>query len=75
VPCRAENHSHVLLGAANGTWSCRRADGTRDVIERQNPYHQAFTSKMALSDDMEALTAREASVPRSAGGRTTSCSE
>jgi hypothetical protein len=69
--CHVElkNYEHALEGSPNGSWRSRRADGTTEVIDRQNPYHQALGCKMALSDDMASLAAREAGVPRPAGGR------
>jgi hypothetical protein len=69
--CHVElkNYEHALEGSPNGPWRSLRADGTIEVIDRQNPYHQALGCKMALSDDMASLAAREAGVPRPAGGR------
>jgi hypothetical protein len=69
--CHVElkGYDRALLGSANGPWSSRRADGTVEVIERQNPYHQALACKMALSDDMTTLAARDTAVPRPVGGR------
>ena len=59
----------VLRGSANGPWSSLQPDGTAETIDRQNPYHQALACKMALSDDMGALAARDAEIPRPAGNR------
>lgn len=69
--CHVElkNYEHVLEGSTNGPWRSRRADGTTDVIDRQNPYHQALGCKMALSDDMASLAAHEADIPRPTAGR------
>jgi hypothetical protein len=69
--CHVElkNYERALVGSPNGPWRSRRADGTTDVINGQNPYHQASGCKMALSDDMASLAAHEADIPRPAGGR------
>lgn len=67
--CHVElkNYTGVLAGAENGAWSSRLADGRTEVIDRQNPYHQALGCKMAISDDMGSLAARDAGIPRPAG--------
>ena len=67
--CHVElkNYDGVLAGAENGAWSSRLADGRTEVIDRQNPYHQALGCKMAISDDMGSLAARDAGIPRPAG--------
>ena len=69
--CHVElkGYDRVLRGSVNGSWSSLLPDGTAEVIDRQNPYHQALACKMALSDDMGALAARDASIPRSPGNR------
>lgn len=69
--CHVElkNYIGVLVGSANGPWSSRQADGTVQVIERQNPYHQAFSCKTALSDDMHKLAAHDKAIPRPPGGK------
>jgi hypothetical protein len=69
--CHVElkNYDGVLLGSENGPWCSRRADGSTEVIDRQNPYHQAVGCKMAISDDMGALAARDARIPRPMGGQ------
>jgi hypothetical protein len=67
--CHVElkNYGHALVGSVNGSWSSRQPDGTMDVIDRQNPYHQAFACKMAVSDDMSALARRDGRVPHPVG--------
>jgi hypothetical protein len=69
--CHVElkSYDYVLTGSVNGVWSSRRDDGSAKVIDRQNPYHQALGCKMAISDDMGALAARDARIPQPAGGR------
>jgi hypothetical protein len=59
--CHVElkNYMDALEGSRNGPWQSRRADGTRHVIDRQNPYAQALACKMALSDDMSSAAGRE----------------
>ncbi len=59
----------LLIGGTNGPWSARRADGTLEEIDRQNPYTQASTCKMAISDDMSAVARNDSSVPQPAPGR------
>jgi hypothetical protein len=53
----------------NGPWFSLHPDGTAEAIDRQNPYHKALSCKMAPSDDMGALAARDAGIPRPAGNR------
>jgi hypothetical protein len=69
--CHVElkNYEGALEGSRNGAWQARRPDGTAHVIDRQNPYDQAFGCKTALSDDMASLAARDAGIPRPAGGK------
>jgi Nuclease-related domain len=69
--CHVElkNYMDALEGSRNGPWQSRRADGTRHVIDRQNPYAQALACKMALSDDMSSAAGREPGIPRPPGGR------
>lgn len=69
--CHVElkNYEHALEGSPNGPWRSRRADGTTEVIDRQNPYHQALGGKMALSDDMASLARRDTGIPRPVAGR------
>ena len=69
--CHVElkNYAGVLVGATNGPWASRRRDGTVETIDRQNPYHQAFDCKTALSDDMHSLAATDESIPRPPGGK------
>jgi hypothetical protein len=69
--CHVElkSYDRVLRGSVNGPWTYLQPDGTAEVIDRQNPYHQALACKMALSDDMSALAARDASIPRPPGNR------
>lgn len=59
----------LLVGGTNGLWSARRADGTLEEIDRRNPYSQASTCKMAISDDMSAVAKMDSSVPQPAPGR------
>lgn len=68
--CHVElkNYERVLLGSLNGPWHSRRADGAVDVIDRQNPYDQARSCKMAISDDMGSLAKCDARIPRPADG-------
>lgn len=58
--CHVElkGYDGVLVGAANGPWSMRRDDGALEVIDRQNPYTQAFQCKMAISDNMHTVAAK-----------------
>ena len=69
--CHVELKSYppFLIGGTNGPWSVRRADGTSEEIDRQNPYTQAFTCKMAISDDMSAIARQDSSVPQPAPGQ------
>jgi Nuclease-related domain len=69
--CHVElkNYAGVLVGSANGPWSSRGTDGTLQAIERQNPYHQAFSCRTALSDDMHKLAAHDKAIPRPPGGK------
>jgi Nuclease-related domain len=69
--CHVElkNYMDALEGSRNGPWQSRRADGTRHVIDRQNPYAQALACKMALSDDMSSAAGREPGIPRPPGGK------
>ena len=59
----------LLIGGTNGPWSARRPDGTLEEIDRRNPYTQASTCKMAISDDMSAIARQDSSVPQPAPGR------
>jgi hypothetical protein len=59
----------LLVGGTNGPWSADRGDGTLEEIDRGNPYTQASTCKMAISDDMSAIAGRDSSVPQPAPGR------
>ena len=69
--CHVELKSYppLLIGGTNGPWSVRRADGTLEEIDRQNPYTQVSTCKMAISDDMSAIAKQDSSVPQPAPGR------
>ena len=69
--CHVElkNYTDVLVGSANGPWASRRSDGSLETIDRQNPYHQAFDCKTALSDDMNSLAADDKTIPRPSGGK------
>ncbi len=64
-----KNYAGVLTGGENGPWSKRLPDGTLEVIDRQNPYNQAFLFRMAISDDLHALASRDGGIPRPRGGR------
>jgi hypothetical protein len=69
--CHVElkGYDRVLRGSANGPWCSLSPDGTAETIDRQNPYRQAQDCKMAISDDMGALAARDDGIPRPAGNR------
>jgi Nuclease-related domain len=67
--CHVElkNYTGTLLGSTNGPWSSLRGDGSSEVIDRKNPYAQAFSCKMAISDDMHAIASQDSAVPRPPG--------
>ena len=69
--CHVELKSYppLLIGGTNGPWSARRRDGALDEIDRRNPYTQASTCKMAISDDMSAVARQDKSVPQPGPGR------
>src|SRR5258708_24214757 len=64
-----KNYAGVLIGGENGQWSKRLPDGTLEVIDRQNPYNQAFLCKMAISDDLHALANQDGGIPQPPRGR------
>jgi hypothetical protein len=68
-PVELKNYTGILIGGENGSWSARRPDGTLEVIERQNPYNQAFLCKMAISDDLQLLASQDSGIPRPPGGK------
>jgi hypothetical protein len=64
-----KNYTAPLVGHTNGPWSSRRPDGSLEIIDRQNPYTQAQECKLALSDDMHALSVQDSSIPSPSQGR------
>jgi hypothetical protein len=64
-----KNYAGLLIGGENGQWSRCLSDGTLEVIDRQNPYNQAFLCKMAISDDLHVLADRDGGILRPPGGR------
>ncbi|GLY38822.1 hypothetical protein Amsp01_048460 [Amycolatopsis sp. NBRC 101858] len=52
-----------LVGGTNGPWSVWHPDGTREPIDRENPYQQARSCKFAVSDAMHWFAAREGETP------------
>ncbi|MFI6306752.1 NERD domain-containing protein [Amycolatopsis thailandensis] len=63
--CHVELKAYAgeLVGGTNGIWSVRRHDGTREPIDRGNPYQQARDCKYALSDAMHSFATREGHPP------------
>lgn len=59
----------AVTGAVNGPWQLVSDDGSRRALGEENPYRQTQQGTYGISDDMAELARRDASVPRSAGGR------
>jgi hypothetical protein len=68
-PVELKNYMGPLIGGENGPWSKRLRDGRLEVINRQNPYNQAFLCKMAISDDLQLLANQDSGIPRPPGGK------
>jgi len=64
-----KSYSGVLSGGKNGPWSCIDADGRAMTIDRDNPYAQALSTKMALSDDMAAFCVANPGCPKPIDGK------